>query len=707
MSRSWCAAWLAVVCLSGWDELAAQPAVGLLPDRALVQLGTDRFRSRGSVQAIACSPDGRWVATVGNEMSAPVRIWDIETGIEQRRLNVTDDPQSRAVCVAISADGRKLAAGEVDGGVSVWSMPDGVLITREQPHSSRIQAIAFSPDGKYLVSGGEDGAIHVRTLEEIGPMFPLIFGEQGRQGDVFAEEGAVALAFTTDGSHLIAGFGKANQLRLWKCDGWELLRTINNGEALPETHYELRELYPLPNGRHVLVVGNKRVKRDTTDANSDLDWIPITQLRVWDVITGEFVRDMDLANQVYGFGYGAVSPDGKRVATCDYSALNLWDIPTGERLKSFSLPGVGGGLVGFTPDGKHILRGARHAIAVHNAESLQRVNQTDADSDDTSSAIAWSPDGMLLATCSDGTVRLWDAGSGRLLWAREFAPVVQLTGWRSSVQGIAFTPDGRSLIAGGRRDDPEKYETGLVRRFRVDTGATEWQRPLDKGVRSLALSQDGSVVVVGMRNGSLNETEVVIVAVDSGDVTTQFKRSAERGFWHIEALAFAPDNKSLWIVDGDSHILQWDVARGTQLQDISVDWRNEEERQRNKRSIPQVWQAAISGDASLAVFGNATTHYFWSLNDPRLVAQRPHGNDHGCNFALSPDGRLMAMVDVLYAGHPGQDTIRVFDVARAQVIVELLPGDTRAHVLSFSPDGRKLATAFDCGHTIIWDVTRE
>jgi hypothetical protein len=107
-------------------------------------------------QAVAFSPDGKWLATATERGRS--RLWDVAAGKEIRRFGYAGDP---VFCIAFSPGGRRIAGGTY-AGVRVWEAATGREIYRHDPLGSPPSSVAFSPDGEWLAFANNQGATLAR-----------------------------------------------------------------------------------------------------------------------------------------------------------------------------------------------------------------------------------------------------------------------------------------------------------------------------------------------------------------------------------------------------------------------------------------------------------------------------------------------------------------------------------------------------------------
>jgi WD40 repeat protein len=82
-------------------------------------------------------------------------------------------------------------------------------------------------------------------------------------------------------------------------------------------------------------------------------------------------------------------------------------------------------------------------------------------------SVAWSPNGKTLASCSDDqTVKVWDAGTGKLL--------ASLEGHIGPVYSVAWSPNGE-ILASGSGDRTVKTLESRHRQTVVQLAGTHWR----------------------------------------------------------------------------------------------------------------------------------------------------------------------------------------------------------------------------------------
>jgi dipeptidyl aminopeptidase/acylaminoacyl peptidase len=216
-------------------------------------------------------------------------------------------------------------------------------------------------------------------------------------------------------------------------------------------------------------------------------------MRLVDARTGEALHTLD-GNSKFSYG-GLLSADGKRLFTRDGDStlLWVWDVATGKELRR--VKDAGGhcpGLCAVSPDGKLL---AESVGSREPGESVVRFWDVDRGREMRSLRVkglvgrfVFSPDGTVLAADTvyypfgpeaETAILLWDVAAGRQLRS--------LTGYRGPVFDMAFSPDGRALVAGGWDRTVRLWEVASGKERHRFTGHKA-------AVVSLAFSPDGRLV---------------------------------------------------------------------------------------------------------------------------------------------------------------------------------------------------------------------
>ncbi len=98
----------------------------------------------------------------GSVDNKAVKLWDVQTG----SVVYTRKGEGWVFALAFSPDGRLLASGGDDMIVRLWNVQTGSQVQNLVGHSDVITAAAFSPDGMLLASGSEDKTVKIWRIAE-------------------------------------------------------------------------------------------------------------------------------------------------------------------------------------------------------------------------------------------------------------------------------------------------------------------------------------------------------------------------------------------------------------------------------------------------------------------------------------------------------------------------------------------------------------
>jgi WD40 repeat protein len=260
------------------------------------------FGHKAGVNSVTFSRNGQLLASGSDDHT--VRLWRLEK--PGSAFRVFDDPKDRVWSVAFSANGQTLAAGSADGVVILWNLERRDETKLLNGHQGSVRSVAFSPDGFMLASGSADATVRLWDLRSLDGSPARILNQESRVRSV---------AFNSDGNLLATG-GEDRIIRLW-----DLQQPSPQPKRLLGHEDRINDVAFSPQGQVL------------ASASAD------HTARIWDLSKPEQGPAITLQHDQWVWSV-AFSPDGKRLATASSDkTIRVW-VSSSDLLAEISLARV-------------------------------------------------------------------------------------------------------------------------------------------------------------------------------------------------------------------------------------------------------------------------------------------------------------------------------------------------------------------------------
>jgi WD40 repeat protein len=495
--------------------------------------------SDGFPCGLALHPDGKTILQVtmirredGSEIPLELNWWDADSARLLRHVAIDtselDSPVGAFFQSVFSPDGETLVTAFSESGlVATWNTTTGALLQTVTVESSHRIMPHIVPSGLLLVSDLKSRLATQVTLWDM------------RTGELLNEQAwevnTDASAVSPDGQTLAIGFVAA-RIALFDVERWQTITDLY-GHV-----YRVWSLAFTPDGQFLL--------SGSADGT----------LRLWNLTNGsERLRIDGLPNIVGAFD---LSPDGSRAAIQEFGAdeparLGLWDLETGELIRTLVNTQNGWRMSAFSPDGRRIAslsattepfcEDVRSSLVLTDVDTGSELWQVEIDAD-IFGTLAFSGDGSKIFVnepCEGSSMLVWDAATGNSLG--------EWNGHDTLLWHIAASPDGTWIATAS--DD------ATVVLWDAATGAIVKRLQHDNPVGTVVFDSGSRLLLSATLDGHLHVWDLATYQ------QIQQLIGHTSSVWSIQ---FSPNSHFVASAGGDGNVFVWDWRAGEIVRQFRV-----------------------------------------------------------------------------------------------------------------------------------------
>ncbi|HLK60522.1 MAG TPA: TIR domain-containing protein [Chthonomonadaceae bacterium] len=384
-------------------------------------------------------------------------------------------------------------------------------------------------------------------------------------------------------------------------------------------------------------------------------------LKLWDLGSGQCLRTFEgHTGAVFSV---SVLPDGERMVSGSAdNTFKLWDLGSGQCLRTFEGHTRTVFSVCVHSDGERLVSGSQDkTLKLWDIGSGQCLRTFEGHTAEVLS-VSVHPDGeRLVSGSADNTLKLWDIGSGLCLWTFE--------GHTGTAWSVCVHPDGQWIVSGSSDDMLKLWDIGSGLCLRTFEGHTS-------AVFSVCVHPDGQWIVSGSWDKTLKLWDLA-----SGECLRTFEGHAGE----VNSLAIHPDGQ--WIVSGsaDKTLKLWDIGSGLCLRTF-------------EGHTTFVNSVSMHPDGQWIVSGSAdNTLKLWDIGSGLCLRTFEGHTTFVNSLAIHPDRERMV-------SGSADKTLKLWDLRSGQCLSTIEGHTTFVNSLAIHPDGQWIVSGSADNTLKLWDL---
>ena len=629
---------------------------------------------KGGINIMRFSPDGTQLA-VGTDVG--LTLYDVATGNEK---DFGSKITAEINAIAFSHDGRLLACGGASNPViQIWNLQNGselpaIPVPSRGRRSGRpiytVTALAFAKDNNTLISLSNAGSPTHWDITT-GSNTPILdINAYVYSSNVFS--------ISSDGSKFVSHTYE-DKLKIWDTSKDKVIATLKGHSRFLDGWQPFRNRNKRPQQTDVLALDFSYDGKYVASGSKDMT------VRLWD--TERRKNRHTLKGHTGWVTAVAFSRDGNTVASGDtVGILRLWKTGDGNALATSK--GHKNAIVAltFTPGGKTLASaGADGTIRFWEAHSGDEISIFATGHTESVKAVAFSSDGSTLSSAMfNSTVQKFDVTTQKQLSTftadnQILAEKVMLT---PDASLLAYQPVERFLafnIMGTEIGKSSSFNR-IANDYRIWDVMTGKELPTQRSAREIIISPNNKYIARS------NHNQVIISDVKSGNELFQI-------VVENDVILFSPDSELL--------------VTGGRFDDPTEIWDVREQRRFTMLGIgdePIVFLA----DSNILVCRRDSEVLLWDVSVPTepLLISGIDGSHSTLNtkvFAISPDNTIFLGAHHLLDAWFCEAQIQLYDMTTGVRLLTLYGHTEPINALTFSPDGKTLASGSEDGTVLLWD----